>query len=210
MKLIKKIIFAVVILMITLILCDNVYATSNAPSSFTVDGTGVWTYTLGNYFKNWQYDGTYHFHHKATSEGKPIYCVEIHNSFGNTTYTLSGEASAPYSYILANGYPNKSITGDDDADYMITSFAIFYLISPSDYIFGGMDFEKGTFYGNSNIYVQEIAKLVNGSKDYSYTEPSIKIDSNNSFSLSSDNKYYVTSSIGVTTTGNVGDYTLKL
>ena len=181
----KKIMLIVFTLIITLFSSSSVDATSSAPSSFVVNGAGTSTYTLGNYFNGWPYDGYWHFHRKATSEGKAIYCVEPHNKFGNDTYKLSGEADARYSYILANGYPNKSITGDDNTDYLITSFAVFYLVNPSDYIFDYMDLSNGTYKGTANTIVQEIAKLVNGSKNYAYTEPTIKVNSNNNFTLSS-------------------------
>ena len=56
-----------------------------------------------------------------------------------------------------------------------------------------------------------MAKLVNGANSYSYTNPSIKINNSNSnLSLSSDGKYYVSSSMGVKTAGTVGNYTVSL
>ena len=40
--------------------------------------------------------------------------------------TLEGEAPAAIAYILSNGYPRTSITGDSDKDYYITQAALWW------------------------------------------------------------------------------------
>ena len=112
---------------------------------------------------------------------------------------------------MENGYPNKSIFGNADKDYYTTGLAIWYVINPNDSTFEYFNLANGTYRGNSSDIVVEMAKLVNGANSYSYTRPSIKINNSNSnLSLSSDGKYYVSSSMGVKTTGTVGNYTVSL
>ena len=56
-----------------------------------------------------------------------------------------------------------------------------------------------------------MAKLVNGANNYKQAEPTIKLNGNTNLTLSSDGKYYVSSNLGITTTGNVKDsYTVSL
>ena len=55
-----------------------------------------------------------------------------------------------------------------------------------------------------------MAKLVNGANNYKQAEPTIKLNGNTNLTLSSDGKYYVSSNLGITTTGNVKDsYTVE-
>ena len=200
---------------ITIVAClfaDTVSAATTAPDSFMVNGDDAYVVNTSEYLPNNDM-GKYHFHYKVNADGHNIFCVEIHNyavTSGTEKYTFSKEAEAKFSYILANGYPNKSITGNKDKDYLITSFAVFYLIDPTDYIFDGFDLEKGTFKGVENDVVKGVAKLVYGSKSYSYVKPTITLKTNSNFTLSSDKKYYVSTNNGVSITGVVGKYTISL
>ena len=86
---------------------------------------------------------------------------------GTETYYLSEELDAKYAYVMENGYPNKSLTGNNDEDYYITGLAIWYLINPSDSIFANFDIANGTYRGQRNTAVQWINKLVSGAASYS-------------------------------------------
>lgn len=193
-----------------LLFVDVVSAATTAPKSFTVRGSDLHVIYASNYLPG----ATFSNYYKQNANGDIVYCTEVNDAAvtsGSQVYTLNKEMDAKYAYVLANGYPNKSITGNKEKDYFITALAVYYLVDPSDSIFYYIDINKGTYRGSSSDTVKEIAKLINGSKNYSYTEPTIKINNpNNSFVLSSDKKYYVSSSIDVTTTGIVGNYTVSL
>lgn len=207
-----KKIFISVVTIIACMFASEVSAATTAPNSYMVNGKDAYKIDKDKYLPNNDM-GKYNFHYKVNADGHSIFCVEIHNyavTSGTEKYTFSKEADVRFSYILENGYPNKSITGDKNKDYMITSFAVFYLIDPTDYIFDGFNLEKGTFKDVENEFVKEVAKLVNGSKNYSYVKPSIAVKTNNDLVLSSDKKYYVSSKNTVTITGKVGDYTVSL
>ena len=208
----KNILFSLIAIFV-LLFADVVKAETTAPSSFTVEGSDLYEIDLAKILPNGGLRD-YDFHYKQNTDGQVIYCVQSHEgaaSYGTNIYTLGKELDSRFVYVIANGYPYKTITGDKDTDYFITAFAVFYLINPNDSIFQQFDFEKGTYRGTESNAVKEINKLVEGAKNFSYVEPTIDVDlSSDGFTLSSDKKYYVSSNIGVKTTGVVGDYSVSL
>ena len=203
----RNIIMTIAVMFISLF-ANTVLADTTAPNSFTMNGSDAYLITGSKYGVN------PNLYFKKTTDGKIVYCTQIHKNAvtsGTQTFTLSKELDAKYAYVIANGYPNKSITGDNTKDYYITALAIWYLGEPNDSVFANFNFSNGTYRGSSNEVAQKAGELINGAKNYSYVEPSIKGDnSSDTFTLSSDKKYYVTEAIGVTTTGTVGNYTVKL
>ena len=152
---------------------------------------------------------------KKTIDGQTVYCLDSDKQTpqGDMIFEFEkrGELSTEHAYVLANGYPNKSITGDNTKDYYITAIAIWYLQDPNDWNIGSFDFENGTFSGVKNDIAMEAGKLIKDAKNYSYVKPTVKVNiSNNLLTLSSDNLYYVSSNIGINTTGIVGNYKVSL
>ena len=207
----KNILFSLIML-VSMLFIGTANAETTAPSSYVIDGSKLHTTFGVNYLSGSQY---LNIQFKKTTDGKVVYCIERSKApIGSSTkekYVLQKELSAKVAYVMENGYPNKSIFGDADKDYYTTGLAVWYVINPSDSIFEQFDLAKGTYRGNSNDVVKAMAKLVNGANSYSYTSPSIKINNSNSnLVLSSDGKYYVSSSMSVKTTGTVGNYTVSL
>lgn len=196
--------------MFALLFADTVLADTTAPNSYDVNGNVAHEIETSKYLPN----STISIYYSENTNGDIIYCAEINDtavSSGTQKYTLSEEMDIKYAYVLANGYPKKSLTGDNEKDYLITALAVWYFVDSEDAVFRYFNLEKGTYRGETNDVAKEVAKLVNGAKNYSYTNPSIKVNaSNNSFTLSSDKKYYISSGIGVSTTGVVGNYTVNL
>lgn len=154
---------------------------------------------------------------KQSVGGNYAYCIDIHKNWfetGNKTYRLTGNGDPKIAYVLENGYPNKSITGDNNRDYYITGMAIWYLISPNDSWFSKINMSAGTYNGSPSTTVVEANKLVVGANSHTtYVEPSIESFKNDdsAFKLSSDKKYYVINKpIGINTKGTVGNYTVTL
>lgn len=208
---IKNILFSLFVIIGTLF-TTTVKAATTAPSSFVINASD--TYLLyGSDILG--HGSTLNFTYKVNADGKIVYCTEIHDSMTSTSekYTYSKEMDAKIAYVLEHGYPNVSITGNKSKDYYITGVALWYLLAPNDSSFYHFDLAKGTYKGYSSDVVREVAKLVNGAKAYSYTNPTIKINTaNNNLKLSSDGKYYVSSSMGVKTTGSIDNktYTVSL
>lgn len=207
----KNILFSLIML-VSMLFIGTANAETTAPSSYVIDGSKLHTIYGSSYLSGSQYID---IQFKKTTDGKIIYCIERSKApIGSGTtekYTLQKELSSKVAYVMENGYPNKSIFGNADKDYYTTGLAIWYVINPNDSTFEYFNLANGTYRGNSSDIVVEMAKLVNGANSYSYTSPSIKINNSNSnLSLSSDGKYYVSSSMGVKTAGTVGNYTISL
>ena len=72
------------------------------------------------------------FSYKVTTSGDPLYCINIHKSTAqNVRADLvknSKNINGGVVYILKNGYPYKSITGDNSKDYYITQTALWWYL----------------------------------------------------------------------------------
>lgn len=159
------------------------------------------------------YIANINFPYKRTSDGKYLYCLNINkktaknikaNIVENSTIIDGGVI-----YILKNGYPNKSITGDKDKDYYITQTAIWwYLDTVYESTNLGKQFkETGTDSYNLRKYVKEL-------KDNGYKHRNDDLKVNNSIvikdlNVSLDNNYYVTNNIQFESK-NINSYKMEI
>lgn len=210
----KNILTSILLLLVTIFTFSTVEAASVAPSSFKVNGSDFKLLDGSKYLQG----GNLHFYYKKNTDGKIIYCMErTKDPIGKgvvETYTLSKELEAKYAYVLLNGYPNKSITGDDEKDYFITGLALWYLQNPNDEIFRNFEISKGQYRGKTSDIARGIAVLTLPANGYKYIEPSIELFTNDApnlkFTLTTNGRYYESSNIGVVTEGTVGKYTVSL
>ena len=118
-KLVKKIL--TMIIAVTIIVSS--FGSVNAASE---------TIKLGDAPVTQKYIAGVSFHYKRTTGGKDLYCLNIHkNTARNTTARLvknSPNINGGLVYILKNGYPYKSFTGDNDKDYYITQTAVWWYL----------------------------------------------------------------------------------
>ena len=97
----------------------NTQAEVTAPTSFTANNEKL----LDGYIDNW------HYGKLTNSAGGYVYCQDFHKKIPyGVTMTLSGEAPAGIAYIIANGFPYKSITGNSSHRGKCIGFS---MISPS-------------------------------------------------------------------------------
>ena len=159
------------------------------------------------------YIANINFPYKRTTDGKYLYCLNIKkktaknikaNIVENSTIIDGGVI-----YILKNGYPNKSITGDKDKDYYITQTAIWwYLDTVYESTNLGKQFkETGTDSYNLRKYVKEL-------KDNGYKHRNDDLKVNNSIvikdlNVSLDNNYYVTNNIQFESK-NINSYKMEI
>lgn len=206
MKLKLKYILFILVTVFSFCIVTKTEAASSAPANFNINASDIHMLYGSSMLGH---GSSLNFTYKVNSDGSIVYCTQIHDampSSGSETYTLSGQMDAKFAYVLANGYPTKSITGNNEKDYYITGLAVWYLLSPNDSVFTHFNLSNGTYRGYSSEVVKEVAKLVNGANSYRYTEPSIKLNmSDDSLTLSSDGKYYVSSAITVKTTGTISN-----
>ena len=95
---------------------------ASAPSSIKMASKSSMYYFSGST----AYISGYKFYQKKLSNGTLAYCASSIKSSvpGGKTLTLKGEADAGLTYIVNNGYPNKSFMGDAKKDYYLTQAAI--------------------------------------------------------------------------------------
>ena len=198
----KLTILAVLIAMLGIFTITGTNAASSAPTTFTADSEKL----LEGYIDNWHYG-------KLTSSlGGYVYCRDFNLGIPyGVTMTLEGEAPAAIAYILSNGFPRTSITGNDDMDYYITQAALWWYM---DLHMGGNnlpDSFKTTGSDPHNLR-PHIKKLVEGAESVSsYATPAISLVNNDtSLNLSSDKKYYESNAISAKTLYTTGNYTISL
>lgn len=163
------------------------------------------TISLGSGEKVDAYLAGVSFETKKTTSGEYVYCLDRTKATAkNVTATLVGEKDAGFAYIIANGYPYKSFTGDKLKDYYITQTAIWWYL----------DETTGTGYLNSDFkanaedpngirnYIKNLVEKAKEAKSIGYKEPTISINvSSANMELSSDKKYYISTSLSVTCDG---------
>ena len=179
----------------------NVEATS-VPKSFTA--------TSEKYLNG--YIAGYHFGKKKNSAGGYVYCNDIHKGTPHgEKMILIGEAPAGIAYILSNGYPNKSITGNSDYDYYITQAAVWWYLDDTT---GSNNLSKSfkTTGRDPHGLRKYVTALVTAAKKVkSYSTASLTVNNASSaMTLSSDKNYYVSNSIGVTAKSVSGQYSVSL
>lgn len=156
------------------------------------------------------YIGGVRFATKTTTDGGYLYCLEMaKKTTMNTTATYTGVRDAGIAYIVMNGFPNKSFTGDALKDYYITQTAIWwYLDETTGSTNLGEQFKReGQDPYNMRHYVKELVDGGIQAKAAGYPTTSITVDTeSDKFTL--DGNYYISKTINVST--NASTYTVSL
>ena len=157
--------------------------------------------------------GNTYFSIMKTTNGEYVYCLDISKETNvNKTLTLVGERDAGFAYLIQNGYPAKSITGDRISDIYITQSAVWWYLDSTTGSNNLSNYFKTTAPDSRGLRGY-IINLVNGAiaaKNKGYATTSISVNnSNSSMSLSSDKKYYVSKAMGVTSS-NISSYNVSL
>ncbi len=175
---------------------------SSVPKSFTA--------TSEKYLDG--YIAGYHFGKKKNSAGGYVYCNNIHKGTPHgEKMTLVGQAPAGIAYILSNGYPSKSITGNSDYDYYITQAAVWWYLDDTT---GSNNLSKsfkttGSDPHGLRKYVKSLVAAAKKVKSYSTASLTVN-NASSAMTLSSDKNYYVSNSIGVTAKSVSGKYSVSL
>ena len=146
------------------------------------------------------------FGRKTLTDGTIAYCLEYNKKTPlTTTVSKIGEMDAGMVYLLENGYPTKSITGDQEKDYYITQTAIWWYLDETTSISPKNlpDSFKTTDSDPQNLRAK-IKNLVEGAKvakNKGYKNPKMTASGKTTaLSLSSDKTYYISEEISVTLT----------
>lgn len=158
------------------------------------------------------YIGGVNFNYKVTTGGKYLYCAERHKNLAKNVkanlVTKSNKVDNGLVYILKNGYPNKSITGNSDKDYYITQTAVWWYL---DKVHGTSNLGSEFKSSGSDSYDMRkyVRNLVNAGYKQRGTNQSANLTfnvSNNTMTLDGEN--YISGNIKVAT--GVGTYKITL
>ena len=204
MKKTIKLLILVMILMISITSITKVDAATTAPSTIKM-GTGE---SLPSYI------GQTHFSTKITNDGKYAYCTNINLKTPNNLEMKLVEAKdAGVAYIMTNGYPAKTITGNDKYDYYITQTALWWYLDDTA---GGNNLGNGFKQTGADPYglrkyVITLKEQAKKAKDTGYSKPSVSLStSSTELTISSDGKYFYSSDITVKGESITGNITLSL
>ena len=147
-----------------------------------------------------------------------VYCLEKNKGWspGETITRNETPLDDGYVYLLQNGYPKKSLTGDNANDEYLTQIAVWWY---QDLINGVSDNETGVLTANqksvikSSKYYRYIEPLITGAVNAKNNpieiNPTFSINTND-FKLSSDNKYLMTDSITITSNIDYDNYLISV
>lgn len=215
MNLIKKMfLFAILLLSLIVNLNPVNVEAKEAPKNLTLKSKSKLYYYSEN--KGTDYISGYNFYRKEFTDGTYAYCISniSKDAPAGQSVSLSGEITDKgLVYILANGFPHKSITGNGGKDYYITQAAIWKYFDDTR---GSKNWKNTTFSSSSSTMKKAVYYLVEGAKaarNTNATPAESKITynvDNYNMTLSSDSKYFVSKPVLVTLLNTTGTYTVSL
>lgn len=167
-----------------------------AAQSLTVNRTGVMVSYIGENYKWAKF---------KTADGKVAYCMDLKKKWPekSTNVTIAGEADKGVRYILENGYPYKSIHGNNDVDRFITQAALWWYLSDTGQT-SALDADFTTNAADPYGLRDMIKKLVDEAKQATeVSKVSLNVNaSNTNMNLSDDGQYFVSNEISVDLNGS--------
>lgn len=154
-----------------------------------------------------------HFTTKVSTSGELMYCLNIHKyTAQNSTAYLVGELDAGVAYIMLNGYPTKSFTGEKLKDYYITQTALWWYLDDttgSSNLSGSFK-KNGSDKYNLRPYIKQLVSGAKTAKEKGYAKTTISASvSDNIMSMTSDGKNYVSEEVKVSST-NISEYKVSI
>ena len=156
--------------------------------------------------------GTY-FTTKTTTSGDYMYCLNIHKlTAQNSTAHLVGELDAGVAYIMINGYPHKTFTGEKLKDYYITQTALWWYLDDTT---GSSNLSSsfktnGSDKYNLRPYIKNLVAKAKEAKAKGYQKTTLSTSiSDKSLSMTSDGKNYVSNEVKVSST-NISEYKVSI
>lgn len=202
----NKIIYVLIILSLFSFNFLNVKAEA-APSTLEMKEKS----SLYYFDKGTDYIHGYNFYQKELTDGTYAYCIGTTKMKvpAGKTLTLKGEnTDIGLDYLIKNGYPNKSITGDNKKDYYITQAAIWKYLDETT---GTTNWHNIVFDANSTGMELEVYKLLNGAKQAQEEKREVSIAPiyiNKEMTLNQD--YFVSELIKVSAINTSGKYAVNL
>ena len=198
-KTFKKTILSVLVALLVFVSATT--STYAVPQTITLGGTE----TLEGYVSGVK------FTTKTTADGGYVYCLDMKKKTAkNTTATLKGQRDAGVAYIIANGYPNKSITGDRLKDYYITQTAVWWYLDDTTGSSNLSEKFKTTGSDPHNIRptIKNLVSKAKTAKANGYAQTKLTLSTSNKEMTLKDG-YYVSNEISAQSS-NISTYTVSL
>ena len=200
-KQIKK--FLVAILIAVVSYCTLTTTVNAVPQEIQLgNAQSVPGYVAGTYFTT-----------KTTTSGDYMYCLNIHKlTAQNSTAHLVGELDAGVAYIMINGYPHKTFTGEKLKDYYITQTALWWYLDDTT---GSSNLSSsfktnGSDKYNLRPYIKNLVAKAKEAKAKGYQKTTLSTSiSDKSLSMTSDGKNYVSNEVKVSST-NISEYKVSI
>ena len=142
-----------------------------------------------------------------------VYCLEKDKGWipGETITRNETPLDDGYVYILQNGYPKVSLTGNDENDEYLTQIAVWWYQDLSAGTNNLSENQKNIIQASK--YYKHIEPLVTGALNAKNNpiiiNPTFSIDSSD-FKLSSDNQYLITDSITISSNVDYDSYSVSI
>ena len=153
-----------------------------------------------------------HFTTKTKTDGSLLYCLNMNKRTAkNVTAKLVGQRDAGVAYIVTNGYPNKSFTGDKTKDYYITQTALWWYL---DNTTGSSNLSQkfkttGEDKHNLRPTIKALVAKAEAAKKKGYPETKLAISTNN-VSMTLQDGYYISQEIYAKTYSNISEYSVSV
>ncbi len=200
-KQLKKILVAILIVIISY--CTLTATVKAVPQKIDLGSPeSIPGYVAGTYFTT-----------KVSTSGELMYCLNIHKDTAqNSTAYLVGELDAGVAYIMLNGYPTKSFTGEKLKDYYITQTALWWYLDDTT---GSSNLSSafkttGTDEYNLRPYIKQLVSDAKAEKEKGYIKTTISASvSDEVMSISNDGKDYISEEVKISST-NISEYKVSI
>lgn len=154
------------------------------------------------------------FHIKPLVGGGYSYCLNINKkTASDVTEYLDKEMNAGIAYIMENGYPKKSFTGNKNKDFYITQAAIWwYLDDTTGTTYLGNGFKKtGSDKYGLRKHIKSLVSGAKKAKNAGYAKASVKATvSTTKMDLGPAKKNYVSKAINANAKNITGKYSVSV
>ena len=201
MKKLSKKVLALLVAVATFFIGSTQAIATDTPKSLSMGSAGGKLEYISGLF----------FHPMKTSDGTVVYCMDINkNTTQNTTVYLTKELDAGMAYLVQNGYPHKSFTGDGNKDRYITQMAVWWYLDETTGSSNLWYSAKYTSYDPYNLrsYVKNLVAAAKNARAAGYPVKTISASiAKKQMTIGQTKKYYISDTITVNAPGN---YTVSL
>lgn len=148
---------------------------------------------------------------KTKTDGTLLYCLNMNKKTAkNITAKLVGERDAGVAYIMVNGYPNKTFTGEKMKDYYITQTALWWYL---DNTTGSSNLSQkfkttGEDQYNLRPTIKALVAKAEEAKKKGYAKTALTITASD-LSMTLEENYFVSEYIYAKTYSNISSYNVS-